>query len=194
MIAEIAAVKENYKRMQDNQLVKVMAEDGHLLMPEAFEILKAEFEKRKLDKNIVEAAEQKKIMLHHEAMEKIKNSNPADFDKAIFEYQFSEKQKGTPAKTIIEGLVERGMDPDEAVTTESSFNVSLEERIKKCNNRMMINGGLLLLGIFISLLSYTDAMVNGGRTIVFTGLLFFSVAGFFKAHSEKSKYLRMQKN
>ena len=91
-----AIIRENFSNMLDGQLISVAKDDGHDLTPEAFQILKDEFSKRNLDYSLIEFAEQNKIAIHQEKIQKVKDSAADDFLHAIWN-MYLRKRKKQPA-------------------------------------------------------------------------------------------------
>ena len=54
---DIQLVRENYQRMKDEELIRIVTQDSVGLTPEAIEIVKEEIKKRKLDANLVKGLE-----------------------------------------------------------------------------------------------------------------------------------------
>lgn len=124
---DITTIRKNYANLNDGQLIRTVQEEGHQLTAAAFEIVKEEFKKRTLDYSHIESIEQKKLSIHQEKIQRVRESNDEDFNKAIWNYVIAEKENLTADKDILFGLQERGLDEKEALLILSG----LKERIKK---------------------------------------------------------------
>ena len=191
---DIAIIRENYSNMNDGQLMRTAREDGHLLTTEAFEILKEEFKKRNLDPYPIESAEQQKISIYQEKIQKIKDSNDEDFLKAIWKYILEEKENGTSDQIILNGLQERGLEEPHALSMMAGLKEKLQEVIKAFDTKMMSHAAIFIIGILVTLLTYSNALANGGYYVVAWGAILFGAVRFFTNLSEKGKYKRLLAN
>jgi hypothetical protein len=185
---DITRIRESYANMLDNQLGNIAVQDGHLLSPEAFQVLKDEFIKRALDTSPVEAAERKKLEIHQDKIRQIKESAADEYSKLIWKYILEEKEKETTDKVIIEGLVERGLDEPEANEMLATTQEKLKQVIDSSDTKMLVGGFSFVAGIFVTLATYSNAKMNGGIYIVAWGAILFGFISFFKQLSEKKRY------
>lgn len=191
---DITRIKESYSNMLDSQLINIAAEDGHTLTPEAFQILKEEFIKRNLDPSHIESAEQTKLEIHQQKIQQIKDSAAEEFSIRIWQYILDEKETGTADSSILKGLVERGLDESEAVQMLSTTNDKVKEIIDSNDTKMLVGGVTFVLGIFITLITYSQAKMKGGIYIVAWGAIVFGAGRFFKGFAEKQKYKTLLAN
>lgn len=188
---DTAMIRENYANMQDGQLIAIANQDGHVLTPEAFQILREEFKKRNLDYSHIESAEQTKIQIHEDKIQKIKESVADDFLKEIWKYIFDEKEKGASNEIILKGLQERGVDEPHSSQMLTNFPAKVKEIIGRSDTKMIGGGLSFIIGIFVTLGTYSQAMTSGGTYIVAWGAVVFGAIGFFSGSAEKSKYKRL---
>lgn len=191
---DTAVIKDNYASMLDTQLITIAKNDGHHLTPVAFAILKQEFKKRDLDYSFIEAAEENKIVQHQEKIEQFKHNASKEYLTTIWNYVIEEKESGTTDNEILAGLKERGLEEPDAVEIISNTESKLKELIDLQSNKMLFGGIIFLLGIFISLYSYTASMTSGGYYIITYGAVLFGAILFFKGFAAKRKYTRIVKS
>ncbi len=187
-------IRDNYAHMSDGQLIRTMHEDGHHLTTAAFDILKAEFKKRNLDQSHIESAGQKKISIHQEKIQQVKNSNDDDFNKAIWKYIIEEKENRTPDKDILSGLQERGLDATTSLLMLSGLKDGIKKTIHEFDNGIWIGIAVCIIGIFVTLFTYSTALTTGGYYYVAYGALILGVVRAFSSFSKKGKYKRILKD
>ena len=188
---DTAIIRENYSNMLDVQLIDIAKNDAHELTPVGFQILKDEFKKRKLDYALIESAEETKISIHQEKIQKVKDSVANDFLKAIWKYVLEEKENGTLDSDIMKGLRERGLDEPHSFLIVSGVKSKLKELIDHLNTKMLVGGASFLIGTFVTVLTYTAVMSTGGSFIIAWGAILFGAIRFFTGFSEKEKYKRL---
>lgn len=189
-----AIIRENYLNMQDGQLIAIATNDAHDLTPEAFEILKDEFRKRKLDYSYIESAEQTKISIHQEKIQKVKDSVADDFLKSIWKYVLEEKENGTSDKEILNGLHERGLDEFHSLLILSGVINKLKELIDHLDTKMLVGGASFIIGTLVTIFTYTSAISTGGYYVVAWGAIIFGAIQFFTGLSGKGKYTQVLAN
>ena len=186
-----AIIRENYSNMADGQLITIAVHEAQDLTPAAFEILKDEFRKRKLDNSYIETAEQTKISIHEEKIQKVKDSVADDFLQSIWKYVLEEKENGTPDKEILSGLQERGLDEPHSSLMLSRLPDKLKEMIDRMDTKMWVGGASFIIGTLVTVYTYNSAQSNGGYFYVAWGAIIFGVIRFFTGLSEKVKYKRL---
>ena len=186
-----AIIRENYSNMADGQLIAIAVHEAQDLTPAAFEILKDEFRKRKLDNSYIETAEQTKISIHEEKIQKVKDSVADDFLQSIWKYVLEEKENGTPDKEVLSGLEERGLDEPHSLLMLSSLPDKLKEMIDRMDTKMWVGGASFIIGTLVTVYTYNSAQSNGGYFYVAWGAIIFGVIRFFTGLSEKVKYKRL---
>lgn len=96
-------IRENYASMMDSQMIEIAKNDGHQLIPAAFETLQHEFQKRNLDQSYIESMIETKTLIHEHKIKKIKESIQEDYEKTIWNYILEEKETGASNSRIIDG-------------------------------------------------------------------------------------------
>jgi hypothetical protein len=184
---DVSIIKESYSNMLDNQLINIAIQDGHNLSLEAFSILKSEFIKRNLEYSFIESIEQRKIQIHQEEIQRIKESSDEKYIEAIWNYILTKKENDVSEKEILDGLLERGLDEDGAKKMLSETEDKVTKLINHYDTQMIIGGLIFLLGAFVTLVTYSQAKMNGGMYVVAWGAILFGALRFFKAIPQKNK-------
>jgi DNA-binding transcriptional regulator YhcF (GntR family) len=184
---DISIIKEGYSNMLDNQLINIAVQDGHNLSPEAFNVLKDEFKKRNLEYSFIESIEQRKIGIHREEMQKIKESSDEKYSEALWNYIIEKKENDTSEKEILDGLFERGLDEDSAKKMLSETEDKVTQLVSHYDTQIIIGGLSFCLGVFITLITFSQAKINGGIYVVAWGAIVFGALRFFKAIPQKNK-------
>lgn len=188
IMLDISRIRESYSKMLDSQLIDLAITDGHNLTPEALQVLREEFSKRNISTDYIEAAENTKAGIHQEKMEQIKTAAAEDYDKLIWNYILEEVQKGTPDNEIMNGLKKRGLPEEQAYQLLAATNDKIKAAADSSDTKMLVGGISFLLGTFITLITYTQAKLNGGVYFITWGAIVFGAVGFFKGLSEKNKF------
>jgi len=190
---DLHSIKEKYSNMLDNQLINIAMQDGHNLQPEAFTILKNEFNKRNLDYSYIELIEQRKITIHQEEIQKIKESTDEKYDEILWNYILTGKENDTSEKEILDGLIERGLEEDRAKEMLFETSKKVSQLVSYYDTQINIGGLCFFLGLFVTLLTYSQAKTGGGLYIVAWGAILFGAIRFFKAIPQKNRYKTLSK-
>ena len=191
---DIETIRENFANMSDGQLIRTLQEDGHQLSAAAFGILKTEFNKRGLDQVHIESAEQKKLLIHQEKIEQVKNSNDEDYNIAIWKYIIEEKENRTSDEDILFGLQERGLDEPAAALMLAGLADRIKKIIHEFDTGIWIGIAICIIGIFVTLFTYSAALATDGYYYVSWGAVVFGAARAFSCLSKKIRYTKMLKD
>ena len=190
---DINTIKENYASKADEDLIHFAKKSGGDLTVEATDALKQEFVRRKLDMSVFQEKEEAK---RDELKKELLNTKQEIDDihkNSIWEYVLKEKEKGTSDNELSKGLIEKGLDINEATLIINSIEAKTNELLKKYE-KMYHNGGLVcVIGILITWLTYTMAM-NGGAYVVTWGAIIFGGIRCVNGADGKTKCKRILKN
>ena len=185
----IELIRENFARMPNEQLTAIAEKEGHELMPEAFQILKEEFRKRGLSYSTIQSVEEKKAEKQQQKMELLTQT---DADKnAVWKYIFDQKEKEAPNREIIKGLEELGLDESNAILLLSNLAYKLKEEIARHHQKVVFASASFLIGLLVTIITYTIAQSSDGTYIVAWGAILFGGIRFFTGISDKEKCVRL---
>ena len=183
-----ALIRENYANMNDGQLLVIAREDATRLEPDAFEILRAEFTKRKLDYSFIENAEAEKLAIHQQKIQQVRETIEDEYLQNMWKYVLDEKENGTPHSEILKGLQERGLEDPHASLLIDSTQDKLNKIIDSYDTTMLVGGVSFLLGTFITMFTFTAIMEEGGYYYIAWGAIVFGLIKFFSGLNNKNKY------
>mgnify|MGYP001792516161 CR=1 FL=1 len=144
-----------------------------------------------MDYSFIEFAEQNKISIHQEKIQKVRESVADDFLKAIWMYVFDEKEKGSTDNEILSGLQDRGLDEAHSMLLLSGLSDKLKEIIDQFDTKMLVGGASFLIGTLVTFLTYTSVMSTGGYFFVAWGAILFDAIRCFTGLSANGKYDRL---
>lgn len=190
---DINAVKKNFSNMLDNQLINIAIQDGHTLEPEALLVLINEFKKRNLEYAYIESIEQRKLQIHQQEIEKIKESTDEKYDELLWNYILTEKENSKSEMQILGGLMERGLAEDQAKKMLSQTQDKVAQLVSYYDTQVIIGGLSFFMGLFVTILTYSQAKISGGVYVVAFGAILFGGLRFLKSVPQKNKYKALSK-
>lgn len=184
-------IKAHYEKLVDSQLIVIAEKDGHALMPEAFQLLKAEFKKRNLDETPLIAVIEKKAQQYDEQKLTMEENNSATYEQRLLQYMLNETENEKSDADIIQGLCKKGMNEVGAKELIQSRENILQKMIDEHDTQMLTGGAFCVIGILVTLGTFAQANTSGGFFIVAWGAIIFGAIRFVKGFGEKRKWNRV---
>ncbi len=184
---ELNIVQEQYARMGDEELIEFAKNESLHLTIESFHLLNLEFEKRNIDKSVLEQAEIDKELSNLNNQTTFEKITAYEFTKSLWDYSLNEKQKGVPNRIIYDFLLKKGVNEQYAFMLLESLESKSKEMIDNFETEMILGWLILAAGIVLIFFSFGDEL-NGLYAVY--GLL-LSLAGFlrlYKSYFKKKKY------
>ncbi len=128
-MSAIDLVKHQYASMTDGQLV-YLAKGSDDLTYEAFLILKKEFRKRNLDKEIIKKAEENRVQLKKDKIKSYLEKELLNNVSQILRTVINGKLSSTPNAEIQEQLMELGLDYEQSSEVISNLRPTSEHLLK----------------------------------------------------------------
>ncbi len=151
----IEIIKENYRRMSDDQLVRFAKLEAEHLTLESFHALKDELISRDIDLQVIEELEDVDIPE--------KNINKAvtnTFLGSLFEFAIEKKSKGVSNAEIYHSLLEKKLAPEQAVMLIQMLPEISQKTLKATETEILIAWVAFFIGILLSLFSYNQLDVK----------------------------------
>src|SRR5579871_3067298 len=177
---DTALIKENYSRMTDGELIHLAQSEGQDLTPEALTILHDEFLRRKLDTKVFESVADNIKSTRDRKIEQAQNTASNEFTKSIWEYAFEQKANGASNEDIQKGLAAKGLNDESASLILKSLGTTAKRVLDSVDSSMLAGGVICLIGIIITVWTYTSSAM-GGRYIIAWGAIIFGAIRFFQA-------------
>ncbi len=190
---ELDIVKEQYKRMPDEELILFAKNESQHLTIESFHLLVSEFELRNLDIGVLESVEIDKALSDLNKQSAFEKSTAIEYTEMIWKFAFDEKEKGSKDSEIFKNLVKKGVDDSYAYILIESLESKSKEMSEEFDTEIILGWVFLFAGILLVFL-----VINGSfrETFVLYGLLFIvgGIVRLFKSYSKKNKYVTILKN
>ncbi len=145
-------IREKYASMPDSELFAFAREEAMHLTAEGRMILNTEITKRN------NAGIFDNIALNTLPNEEIKdpffNKESDPFMRASVTYFFDQKEMGAGDETILNGLMETGMEEADAINFISAMDLLALQRLKKADHSKLIGGLIVMCGMAITFLPF----------------------------------------
>lgn len=192
---DLSLIKENYARMSDEQLISLANNEGDELTSESLNLLHEEFLKRNLNTDVFGVVEDNKTAKHIEKIERIKESAADEFEKSVWAYALNEKWANSSNAEIKKGLLEMGLEDENADMVVRSISIKAKEILDACDTQMIAQGAIALLGLVVTFVTYMNAVNGGGGVyIVAWGAIIFGTIRCIKSALRKGKYKTILSN
>ncbi|MEP7318813.1 MAG: hypothetical protein ABI921_08720 [Panacibacter sp.] len=173
--------------MSNNEIIELAKKDGDSLSMEAFSILKQEFIRRKLDMSTFSRVEQNRLITNKYKIKQEEETNKEEFTKSIWILVFDEKKSGKSNEDIIAGLIDRGFSEHQASNIMDNMETAAKSLSDISENQMLKNGIFFIIGLIVTIITYTNAL-SGGTYIIAYGAIIFGGYRFIEGVINKKKY------
>ncbi|HEY5367723.1 MAG TPA: hypothetical protein VIJ75_01925 [Hanamia sp.] len=190
---ELNIVQEQYARMGDQELIEFAKNESLHLTIESFHLLNLQFERRNIDKSILEQAELDKELSNLNNQTTFEKITAYEFTKSLWDYSLNEKQRAVSNRDIYDGLVKKGVNEQYAFMLLESLESKSKEMLDNFETEIILGWLILAAGIILIFFSFGDEL--NGLYAVYGTLL--SLAGFlrlYKSYSKKKKYQHILNN
>lgn len=184
---ELNIVKEQYARMGNEELIEFAKNESLHLTIESFHLLNLEFEKRNIDKSVLEQAEIDKELSNLNNQTTFEKITAYEFTKSLWDYSLNEKQKGTANHDIYENLLKKGVAEQYAFMLVESLESKSKEMLDNFETELIL--GWLIFAAGTILILFAFGKTDNGLYAVYGSLL--ALVGFvrlYKSYSKKKKY------
>lgn len=190
---ELDIVAEQYARMGDEELIRFAQDESIHLTVESFHLLNLEFEKRNLDKNVLESLEIDKALTDLNKQTSFEEITAREFTKSLWLYSFDQKEKGISNHDIFNGLIKKGVDEQYAFMLVECIESKSKEILDSIDTDIIIGWIILCAGILLIILTANEALTG-----IFAIYGFLGAAGgivkLYKSYSSKNKYQTILNN
>jgi|GEM_PF-1219585 len=184
---ELNIVKEQYARMGDEELIEFAKNESLHLTIESFHLLNLEFEKRNIDKSVLEQAEIDKELSNLNNQTTFEKITAYEFTKSLWDYSLNEKQKGVLNRDIYDALLKKGVNDQYAFMLLESLESKSKEMLDNFETDVILGWLILIAGIILIFFAFGETA--DGLYAVYGSLLAF-VGGLrlYKSYFKKKKY------
>ena len=169
-MVDINTIREKYASMPDSEFFAFAREEGMYLTDEGKNILNSELTKRN-NAGIFENTVETPISNNH-IKDRLLNMETDPFLKSSVTYFFDQKEIGASNETIINGLLETGMDETDTTSFISSMNVLALQRLKKANYSKLTGGLIMMCGVAITFLPFQHSSERLAHIIAWCMIIF----------------------
>jgi hypothetical protein len=186
-------IKEQYARMSNDELIRLVKYEEHELTSEARLMLQEELVKRRLDTSLLDGIIQNHDAQAERKVAKAQKSVENAYINSIWSYALESKGNGLPDEEIYNGLLEKGIGEEHAAMMMKSLEHKATEQLKSATNEMTWGGLTSLGGLLITYFTYTEA-ANGGTYVIAWGAILFGAIKFFRGLSNADKNRMILRN
>jgi hypothetical protein len=148
-MVDIEIIKENYRRMPDEQLVRFARLESENLSLEAFHALKDELAARDIDLGIIEDLEDVDIPAKN-----ADNKVTELFIDSLFEFMLDEKSKGTTNHEIYHRLIAKNIGADQSFMLLQLFGDIAKKSLKEVDTGILVGWIIFVAGAILCLFSF----------------------------------------
>lgn len=159
-MVDLNIVREQYERMQDEELVRFARAESHNLTIQSFHLLKLEFEARNLDLNVIEDARVTRELQEATKLSEFERVTASAFAENIWEFAFDEKEAGKSNEQIFNELLKKNITADYAYMLIESIEPRSRQLADSFDTEIIIGWILLVIGIFLSMYIVDSKTVN----------------------------------
>jgi hypothetical protein len=191
---DIDIVRENYASMMDEKLLHIATTEGAELTDEALVVLKEEFSRRGMDQSVFSTIEETKKASKEESFPAEQEIIPHEFTNSIWGYAYEEKILAKSNEEITSGLLEHGLNEEEAGSVVANIGINARLLLQKSNKEMEKYGIILGIGIAVTIITFLLAEQRGGTYIVAWGAVLFGGIRFFRAFDTRARCRSILRN
>jgi hypothetical protein len=184
---ELNIVQEQYARMGDEELIEFAKNESLHLTIESFHLLNLEFEKRNIDKSVLEQAEIDKELSNLNNQTTFEKITAYEFTKSLWDFSLNEKQKGVLNRDIYDALLKKGVSDQYAFMLLESLESKSKEMLDNFETEVILGWLILTAGIILIFFAFGETV--DGLYAVYGSLL--AVVGglrLYKSYFKKKKY------
>jgi len=150
-MVDIEIVKENYRRMSDDELKRFTKLEAENLSLDAFHALKDELAIRNIDLEIIEELEDVDI-----PEKRADNAVTNLFLNSLFEFVFDEKSQGISNNEIYHGLLAKRLSPEQALMVIQMLEEVTQKTLKSIETDILVAWVSFFIGILICLFTFNQ--------------------------------------
>jgi hypothetical protein len=190
---DIDLIKKNYSKMADQQIIELANSEGTIISHEAFIVLKREFIKRNLDKQLIKDVESKRLESKKGNIQDNILKEEQDINQHLWDYTIQQKYENKTDEEIIQGLIAKGVSIENARNAVNDLETAITKASKETSNKIF--RGMVFIGIagIVAYLSYT---VWNNWLWVFLPIVFIIrlLGPFLRYFEQNEKYNFILKN
>lgn len=182
-MTDLQIIKSTYASLSDGQLLFLYEVEKEGLTKEAIVLLKAEISKRNID-----------LCSHSNIDYSYKHTSHQLYSNAsVFSHILENNEKGMDDSFIVGGLLERGLNEEEAQSMMNQFPVYIESRIQKSSGQILTGVVLFVSGLSISFLPLSHETQKAIYILAYT-LVITGVLRLFHGYTNKRRFLKIKQH
>jgi hypothetical protein len=144
-------IKEQYRRMNDQELLWFANNESQAITPGAFSLLVAEFERRGLDGSVIESAAVDRQIVEATKISEFERTTAEMFTQTIWAFALDQKRHGATNAELFEALLQKHISPEYAHMLIESIEPQMEKALDSLKTQTIVGWVLLVtgLGLFI---------------------------------------------
>lgn len=153
-MVDVELIKANYSRMADSQLIELTKTEGTIISYEAFVVLKKEFIKRNLDRQVLREVETRRIEKAKDDILTNMEKEETAINNKLWEFIIQQKFEGKADKEIIQALIDKGLSIEDSTNIINNLETLIAEASKRTSNKLFTGIMSIFIASFIAYLSY----------------------------------------
>ncbi len=190
---QLNIIQEQYARMTDEELEGFAINESDKLTLDSFHLLKAEFEKRKMDLGIIESAKIDKELTDLNNQSTFGKLTAHQFAESLWQYSLDEKEGGKTNFEIYNNLLNKVVDEKYAFMIIQSLETTSKKLVDNYNTQV-IAGWIMLSAGFMAIVFGISGTLS--QFFILYGFLasFVGILRLYKNYSKKAKYQEVLEN
>lgn len=190
---DIDLIKKNYSKMADQQIIELANSEGTIISHEAFNVLKREFIKRNLDKQLIKDVESKRLESKKGNIQDNILKEEQDINQQLWDYTIQQKYENKTDEEIIQGLIAKDVSIENARNAVSDLETAITKASKETSNKIFRGMVFICIAGLVAYLSYT---VWNNWLWVFLPIVFIIrlLGPFLRYFEQNEKYNFILKN
>jgi hypothetical protein len=164
-------VEKRYQNMTDEELVYFARSEAQHLPSPSFHLLQLEFERRNLDRSIMESVLDQRQIAESLEQSAFETTTASASVRRVWQFALDEKEKGVPNQEIFNSLLQKNIDQSYAVMLIGSIGSKAREAIENTRSEITVGRVLIIVGVSLFIMTLNFSLKNGLFFLVGTSLI-----------------------
>ena len=168
-------VEEQFKRMTDGELLSFVNNESMKITPDAFYLLKIEYQIRNLDISAINEAEINRSLLGYNQQKAIETATAFEITATVWTYAMDQKAQGATNSNIYEGLIKKRIDPDYAYFIIDELENKAKSILEDTDTNIIVGYITIICGVVLIFLSSSETLPKAtlfyGIAIILAGII-----------------------
>ena len=187
-------IREQYRKMTDEELFHFASNESDGLTPQSFVLLRDEFVRRDLDLAVMESAQVDRDLADALKLSALETSAANTFIGGIWEFVFEEKENGASDEEIFDGLRSKSITAEYAWMMIQSIEPRAKAAINKVTGEITVGRVLVIVGASLFLITLSNTIKGGGFMLFGASLIIGGSVRLYRSLHAKKKFETILEN